>query len=113
MINEEREEISVAVSLTPEQMLVYGEYFNDGLDDHLSYPKLYYNALVFRARDETRYYYGTVAAHAYDALQSGGYFIFNINETAQDIDQIISMLSLFFTYLPNESETNFYVFRKE
>lgn len=112
-MNEVTAEINKAVELTPEQMSVYGEYFEDGLDHPVSYPKLYYDCMLFRARDEQGYYYGTVAAHAYDALQSGGYFILNINETAQDVDKIVSLFSLFFTYMDKESDSNFYVFKKE
>lgn len=113
MTTESQEEEKIFHSLlTDEQMSLYGEYFSSHIDDNL-YPSLYYNCLVFRARDEERYYYGTVAAHVYDALVIGGYFIFNINETVHDIDQIIAMLSLFFTYLPKESDDDFYVFRKD
>lgn len=113
MSNELEEEVGKFASLlTEETLALYGNYFSDEPDEKI-YPDLYYDCLVFRARDEVRYYYGTVAAHIYDALKIGGYFIFNIDQTVQDIDQIISMFSLFFTYLVKESDGHFYVFRKD
>lgn len=108
----QREAAMIGSLLTDEQWALYGEYFSEGLGKELTYPKECYDCIIFRSKDEIPYYYGTVAAHAYDSLIDDGYFIFNVTGTAHDIDVLINLFSLFFTYLDKESKDNFYVFQK-
>lgn len=112
---EEQEGDEVVASMVDEDKLaLYDEYFAAGLDmDGLAYKKNYYDFILFNSGDHQKYYYGTAAAHALDALKANGYFIFNMNGSALDIDQVIHIFEFVgLTYLEKEGKNGFYVFQK-
>ena len=104
----------IEVLITNEKLALYDEYFSAGLDAAgLVYPKNHYDFIVFNAGDHHKYYYGTAGAHALDALKDGGYFVFNHNGSAHDMDQVIHILEFVgLTYVENQSKNGFYMFQK-
>lgn len=113
-IEAKEEEEIIDGLITEEKVKEYDEYFAAGLDrDGLTYPRNHYDIIVFNAEEYKRYSYGTAAGHAYDALKDGGHFILNTNGTALKLDNILAVLGLFFTYIPDESKNGFFVFQKQ
>lgn len=110
----EKQEEVVDGLITEDKVKQYDEYFSAGLDrDGLTYPKNYYDIIVFNAEEYRRYSYGTAAGHAYDALKEDGYFVMNTNGTALKLDNILAIMELFFTHVPDESRDGFFVFQKQ
>ena len=111
--SEELEKDAVLTSIIqPEKLALYNEYRQIGLDvEGGAYLRNHYDIVVFNAADYD-YYYGTVAANAFDALKPGGHLIFNLNGSVLDTERVISVSQLFFEYLENESRDGYYVFRK-
>jgi hypothetical protein len=111
--SEEIEKSSILTSIIqPEKLALYDEYTQIGLNAQGgAYLLNHYDIVLFNAADYD-YYYGTVAANAFDALKPGGHLIFNLNGSVLDTDKVISVSQLFFEYLENESRDGYYVFKK-
>lgn len=111
-MQEEKEVVDGLIS--EEKLQLYDEYFDAGLDrDGLSYPKNYYDIIVFHAEQYKRYSYGTAAGHAFDALKENGYFVLNTNGTALNLDNVKAIFDLFnFVYSEKESRDGYLVFQK-
>lgn len=108
--NEEQKVIEAII--TPERLALYDEYNAAGLNaNNRQFLRDHYDVIVFNAADYD-YYYGTVAANAWDALKSDGYLVFNLNGSILDTERVIQVTELFFEYKPEESRDGYYVFKK-
>lgn len=93
------------------RMQEFADYFENNLQETF-YPHNRYDAIIMKMEDNEDYYFGTLAAHGFDALKSGGIFVLDINNCAIDEDKTLTVMQLFFTYNSEMSRSGYYVFQK-